>query len=452
MPKKTTTPAKKTHKTAVKKPKASRLGKGLSSLMGLPVSVPTHPDAPRTTQPKNDPASSPGHDVIPHATEPQDLAAHGSTEAVRPKGQKRTKDSAPNPSKIVETPSKASSNPADHASDPGRSNGATPSTAPSDRLVPSSSGPSMLTQEKIDYNAPQSSQLLADPQTKRTKDTTDTANLNDTSNLRYIAVDVISMNPHQPREDFDPDALKSLADSIRTAGVMQPILVRESSITSDGLITYELVAGERRWRAAQMAGLNTIPAIAQDLTDEQVAEWSLIENIQRKDLNPIERARAFARLMDQFNLTHTQIAERVSLQRSSVTNALRLLELAPPVQELVRMNKLSAGHARAIAGVARVEQQIELARRAIAQNLSVRQIETLARYTQDPTRAPVHSGLRNPDPNLADLEDRIGQALQTKALIRRGRKKGTGTLTIEFYSLDHFDSLMKRLNISTDDA
>jgi ParB family chromosome partitioning protein len=281
--------------------------------------------------------------------------------------------------------------------------------------------------------------------------------------LARIPVAAIHPNPHQPRSKFDPQALERLADSIRTAGVMQPITVRprnprKDQTGSSAAPSYELVAGERRWRAAQMAGLTEVPAIVRQLDDQQVAEWALIENLQREDLNAIERATAFQSLVQQFQLSHDKIAQRVGVDRTTITNTLRLLTLHAEVQQLVRDNHLSLGQAKAIAALPDQDQQLLVAKRVIKSGLSVRQVEAavheLARAgasaaadgSPDSQSAKTGSPAVRPA-HLEDLERQIAQQLQTKVHIHPGRKKGSGTLSIDFYSLDQFDALLAKLGV-----
>lgn len=280
--------------------------------------------------------------------------------------------------------------------------------------------------------------------------------------LRYIPVDSLRANPHQPRQHFDESALRRLADSVQADGLMQPIVVRparrseaDAAEAGDGAV-FEIVAGERRWRAATLAGLERVPAIVRELDEQALAEWALIENLQREDLNPIERAEAFQGLAQRFGLGHDEIAQRVGLERSTISNLLRLLQLSDFVKDCVREGALSMGQARAIAGVADAEAQRRLAERAMRQGLSVRQVEQLARQgggngssgssansdAAEPTRTQVRSAY------LADLEQQLAEQLQTRVKVRPGRKKGSGTLTIEFYTLDQFDALMAKLGVS----
>lgn len=267
--------------------------------------------------------------------------------------------------------------------------------------------------------------------------------------LRYIAVEAIGPNPHQPRQTFDSDALERLAASIRQDGVMQPIVLRPSGEAG----RYELVAGERRWRAAQLAQLERVPALVRELSDQQVAEWALIENLQREDLDPIERARAFRGLAEEFGLSHDKIAERVGIERPTVTNSLRLLELPESIQLAVKSRQLSAGHARALLGLGDAQVQALMGDRAIRKGWSVRQVEQAVREalggeprSTGAGEAGSKAGVRR-SPHVVDLERQLASELQTKVHLKPGRKKGTGVLSIEYYSLDQFDSLLARMGV-----
>ena len=268
----------------------------------------------------------------------------------------------------------------------------------------------------------------------------------DGDGLVHLPVKAIQPNPHQPRQRFDPAKIRTLAESIKNDGLMQPIVVRPAPGESGG---YELIAGERRWRAAQEAGLEKVPALVREIDEEKAAELALIENLQREDLNAIEKAEAFQHLGDQFGLTHTQIAERVGLERSSVSNLLRLLDLSDFVRDLVRESVLSMGQARAIAGLADAVQQRALAEWAVREGLSVRQVEQEARRLQQPAASRTPSGSSS-SPVLSDLEKQIGQQLGTRVKIKAGKKRGAGTLAIDFYSLDEFDALLTRLDVKAD--
>lgn len=267
--------------------------------------------------------------------------------------------------------------------------------------------------------------------------------------VHNLAIDAIEPNPFQPRQRFETESLQNLAESIRHDGVMQPIIVR-GPVTNG---KYQIIAGERRWRACQLANLETIPAIVRDLSDQDTAEWALIENIQREDLNPIEQAEAFQTLVDRYQLSHEQIASRAGINRSTVSNALRLLNLQIDVRQFVLDGLLSAGQARAIAGLSDPPSQKALAVRAVRQNLSVRQVESTVRQANDGTSSTNTSDKSKKGgrtPYLADLQKQIGQQLGTKVQLRAGRKKGTGTLLIDFYSIEQFDELLSKLGVQTD--
>lgn len=265
-----------------------------------------------------------------------------------------------------------------------------------------------------------------------------------------LPVEHIKPNPHQPRQHFNEASLQELANSIRQQGLMQPVIVRPSKPNGE-TGGYELVAGERRWRAAQLVGLTALPAIIRPLEDRQLAEWALVENLQREDLNPMDRADAFQRLLDSFKLSHEEIAERVGIDRSSVTNALRLLNLTPKIREHVREGRISAGQAKVLVGVNDPLKQEMLAERAIRQDWSVRQLEQTARLMAGAKLAaePEQQGSAKPA-HLSDLEEQIARQLRTKVKIKPGRKKGSGSLTIEFYSIDQFDTLLLKLGVQTD--
>lgn len=254
-----------------------------------------------------------------------------------------------------------------------------------------------------------------------------------------IDLSVITPNAMQPRQEFDNAALQGLAESIRSSGVMQPILIRPQGAG------YEIVAGERRWRAARMAGLDRIPAVVREATDQEAAEWSLVENLQREDLNPIERARAYQRLVDDFALNQEAIGRLVGTDRSNVSNHIRLLDLDPETTKLVTAGLLSMGHARSLLGVIDDRARIKLAEQIVRDGLSVRAVEQMvARIRQGGGEAP----LAPPSPRQAhhaDLARQMSDQLGTKVRIRSGRKKGTGSLVIDFYDAEQFDGLLGRL-------
>lgn len=266
--------------------------------------------------------------------------------------------------------------------------------------------------------------------------------------LREIPVERIVPNSRQPRTDFDQAQIEGLAASIRQSGLMQPILVRPKG---DG---FELVAGERRWRAAKLVGLETIPALVRVLDDQSSAELALIENVQREDLNPIERARALRRLSEDFGLTHQVIADRVGLDRASVTNLVRLADLDDACAMLVRSGRLSQGHAKALLSISDHKARLSLAERAIAQEWSVRELERqvqIRHQAENGARPASATAAQDPsarDANVADLEQRLSAHLGTRVRIQLGRKKGSGRLILDFYNLEQFDGIMQRIGFN----
>jgi ParB family transcriptional regulator, chromosome partitioning protein len=246
----------------------------------------------------------------------------------------------------------------------------------------------------------------------------------------------IRPNPRQPRQRIDAAELEALATSIREHGILQPILVTE---TIDG---YQLVAGERRFRASQMAGLERIPAVVRQLADREQLELALVENLQRADLGPLEEAHAYRSLVAEFELTHEQIAQRVGRAKSTIANTLRLLELDPAVQALLSDRQISEGHARAIAGLP-VEQQARVATTVAAQQFSVRQTEELVRRLRKPRPAVAAVAPARLDPDLERVEEDLRRRLGTKVTLARSRKGGR--IIIEFYSDEELAQLYDRL-------
>ena len=252
--------------------------------------------------------------------------------------------------------------------------------------------------------------------------------------LSMIAIDALQPGRYQPRSGIAPEPLAELAESIKAQGVMQPILARPI-----GAGRYEIVAGERRWRAARMAGLATVPALVRDVPDRQALAAALIENLQREDLNPIEEATGVKRMIEEFGLTHEEASQALGRSRAAISNALRLLELAPPVQELLREGKLDMGHARALLALPALK-QIELAREVVAKQLSVRQVEQ--RVARAGKRA---SSRARPDRDVARLEEEWSQRLGTAVNIQTGSRPGSGKLVIHYATLDQLDALLRKL-------
>ncbi len=254
--------------------------------------------------------------------------------------------------------------------------------------------------------------------------------------ITEIPVSRIEPNPRQPRQRFDTEQLEALAASIREHGVLQPVLVTE---TLDG---YQLVAGERRFRAARLAGLERIPAVIRQLADRDQLEVALVENLQRADLGPLEEAAAYRALIGEFELTHEEIARRVGRAKSTITNTLRLLELDPRVQTALAEGRLSEGHARAIGGLP-IEQQARVAATVIEQELSVRQAEELVRRLREPRQPATVSAKPRLDPDLERVEEDLRRRLGTKVTLARSRKGGR--IIIEFYSDEELGQLYDRL-------
>jgi ParB family chromosome partitioning protein len=250
-----------------------------------------------------------------------------------------------------------------------------------------------------------------------------------------LAIDLIEPNPYQPRRVFGQEAIEELAQSIRVDGLIQPIVVRRNGPR------YSLVVGERRWRAARLAGLDHIPAIVQDIPQDRVLEVTLVENIQREDLNPIEIALALNRMIQELGLSHETLASRTGKNRTTVTNLLRLLRLPKDIQELVAEKRLSMGHARAILGLEDAQQQRVLAEKTAAQGLSVRQVERLVRKMLRPSDPELKDPI---DPNVAAAVEEMERALGTKVrLVPQGENKGQ--LEIEYYSAEDLDRIYEAI-------
>lgn len=258
---------------------------------------------------------------------------------------------------------------------------------------------------------------------------------------REIPVAEIRPNPFQPRDAFDEQALGALADSIREVGLLQPVLVRPAG---DG---FELIAGERRWRAAQKIGLQVIPALVRETDDNTALEQALVENLQRDDLNPLEEAGAYQQLIEDFHLTHEQVASRMGKSRAAVSNTLRLLQLPPSIQRAVREGQLTMGHARALLGTPDRSFQEALALRITKEDLSVRQVEEAVRARNDgagsdPAAVEVPGRMR--PAGLAELEELLGDHLDTRVKIRLGAG-GKGTLAIDFAGLDDLERIYRAI-------
>ena len=254
--------------------------------------------------------------------------------------------------------------------------------------------------------------------------------------LKDLPVDLIQRGKYQPRRDIDQDSLQELADSIKVQGVMQPIVVRPISDTK-----FEIIAGERRWRATQLAGLDTIPALVREVPDSAAIAMSLIENIQREDLNPIEEAAALLRLQQEFELTQQEVANAIGKSRSTVANLLRLMTLQDDVRRMVEHGDLEMGHARALLGLAG-GQQSQAARSVVGKGLSVRQTEALVRKLLEREETPVAQPTL--DPNVRHLQDDLSQRLGTRVEIKHG-SSGGGKLVLAYSSLDQLDGILSHI-------
>jgi ParB family chromosome partitioning protein len=268
------------------------------------------------------------------------------------------------------------------------------------------------------------------------EDTVNAPRANSADGLAEIDIDRIQRGRYQPRQVFEPEALQELADSIRAQGVVQPIVVRPEGDH------FELVAGERRWRAAQLAGLQKIPAVVRELDARSTAAIALIENIQREDLNPLEEAQAYLRLIEEFDLTHQQVADSVGRSRAAVSNLLRLLDLAEPVKDLVNKGLLDMGHARALLALIRHD-QIEIARLVVNRGLSVRETELLVKKALSAQTGGDTKSVSK-DPDVKRLETEISEKLGAGVKIKSG-KKGAGQLIISFNSSAELDGILEHI-------
>ena len=251
----------------------------------------------------------------------------------------------------------------------------------------------------------------------------------------FVKIGKIEPNKDQPRKNFDEDALQELADSIKQYGIVEPLIVQ------DRKTYYEIIAGERRWRAAKLAGLKEVPVIVRNYTEQEIVEISLIENIQREDLNPIEEAQAYKRLLTEFNLKQDEVAERVSKSRTAVTNSMRLLKLCDEVQQMIIDDMITTGHARALISIDDPEQQYTIAQKVFDEKLSVRDVEKLVKNLNKPEKVkkePVTD--KALEAVYQDLEEKLKQSLGTKVSIA-SRGDGAGKLEIEFYTHDDLEKI-----------
>jgi ParB family chromosome partitioning protein len=255
--------------------------------------------------------------------------------------------------------------------------------------------------------------------------------------LRYLPVDILQRGAYQPRIDMDPESLEELADSIRAQGVVQPIVVRP--IDTPG--HYEIIAGERRWRAAQLAGLHEIPAVIRNVNDQSAIAMALIENIQREELNPMEEAHALQRLIDEFGMTHQVAAEAVGRSRAAVSNLLRLLSLNSDVKRMLENGDLEMGHARAMLALP-LELQSTTARIVVGKGLSVRETERLVKQTLETPAG--EKNRKKVDPDIQSLEQRLSEKIGANVLIQCGAK-GKGKMIIQYNSLDELDGIIDHI-------
>ena len=262
--------------------------------------------------------------------------------------------------------------------------------------------------------------------------------------LRSLPLDLISPGPYQPRSVFDAKRLEELAESIRHQGVIQPVVVRANRNKQSGNKQYELIAGERRWRAAQIAGIEKIPAIIRDVPDEIAIAMALVENIQREDLNPIEEATALRRLVDEFQMTHQEAGDAVGRSRSAVSNLLRLLELSGEVRELVDARHLEMGHARALLSL-EPALQAKAAREVVSKELSVRQTEQLVRRLKNPPTVKT----RLLDPDIQHLQDALAEKLCARVRLSHNAQ-GKGKMVIAYNSSDELEGILEQLGLNTD--
>ncbi len=255
--------------------------------------------------------------------------------------------------------------------------------------------------------------------------------------LRDLPVELIQRGKYQPRRDMHPEALEELAESIKAQGVMQPIVVRPLSKDK-----YEIIAGERRWRATQLAGFDTVPALVRQVPDEAAVAMALIENIQRENLNAMEEALALSRLKDEFELTQQEVAEAVGKSRSTVTNLLRLMSLREDVQRMLEHGDLEMGHAKALLGLP-LESQSAAANSVVSKGLSVRQTESLVRRLLEQAKQPTVTSAKI-DPDIKQLQDRLSEKIGVPVLVQHGAK-GKGKLVLKYNSLDELDGILAHI-------
>lgn len=252
-----------------------------------------------------------------------------------------------------------------------------------------------------------------------------------------VKLSKVEPNREQPRKNFDEDSLQELAESLKQFGMLQPILVQNRGDY------YEIIAGERRWRAAKIAGLKEVPVIVRELTDQEIVEISLIENIQREDLNPIEEAQAYKRLLTEFHLKQDEVAERVSKSRTAVTNSMRLLKLCDEVQKMVVDDMISTGHARALISIEDPEEQYLIAQKIFDEKLSVREVEKLVKDLHKPPKPPKEEN-KTLQAIYQEISERLKRSLSTKVSVS-AKQNGAGKIEIEFYNHEDLERLLERI-------
>lgn len=262
------------------------------------------------------------------------------------------------------------------------------------------------------------------------------------TNQAFRVVDIARVKPNrdQVRREFDPAGIDELAASIKEKGILQPVVVKET-----GADQYEIICGERRYRAAKLCGLSQLPIVVKDIADNEFLEWALIENIQRQDLNALEEAEAFRRLVEERMLSQEQVAQKVGKSRSAVTNTLRLLQLPSEVRDLIEDGFLQAGHARALLSMVSPEHQRHLAKRIVKENLSVRQVEAIVSHSLSRKRNAKQA--RNLTPEIVDLEERLARHFGTHVKLYPKKSKNQGRVEIQYFSLDDLDRILEKMNL-----
>ncbi len=266
----------------------------------------------------------------------------------------------------------------------------------------------------------------------------DNGSENNSAGETVLKINDVEPNKNQPRKNFNEDSLMELSDSIKLHGIVQPLVVKKQKDY------YEIIAGERRWRAAKMAGLKEVPVVIKDYSPQEVMEIALIENIQREDLNPVEEAKAYQGLIKEYNLKQDEVAEKVSKSRTAITNSLRLLKLDDRVLDMLVEENISSGHARALLGLSNQEEQVKIAHKIFDEKLSVRETEKLIRGINNPTKKPPKKELKN-DFVYRDLEEKLTRKVGTKVRINR-KTEQKGRIEIEYYSPEELEKILKYFN------